>query len=144
MEENGLPASGDGEEACWAVVLLSSTYDFPFCFPFVSMMMKVTTFCLGSSFSDLQEAIKKTVMLTLVFWVFYLRLSFLYALFLLHVLFFFYFFWVSFFFFCSLIFSPFGRLPLPGFYKARDNLGGGNGWQNWCGALHLMEKRLCL
>jgi hypothetical protein len=53
MEENGLPASGDGKEACSAVVLLSSAYDFPFCFPFVSVMMKVLAFCLSSSFSDL-------------------------------------------------------------------------------------------
>jgi hypothetical protein len=53
MEENGLPASGDGKEACSAVVLLSSAYDFPFYFPFVFVMMKVLAFCLSSSFSDL-------------------------------------------------------------------------------------------
>jgi len=53
MDENDLPASGDGKEACRAVVLLSSAYDFPFCFPFVFVMMKVTVLCLGFSFSDL-------------------------------------------------------------------------------------------
>ncbi|KAI5581126.1 hypothetical protein BDE02_08G200600 [Populus trichocarpa] len=100
MEENGLPASGDGEEACSAVVLLSSAYDFPFCFPFVSVMMKVTAFCFGSSFSDLQEAIKKTVTLTLVFWVFCLRLSLFFSVCSLFFCF------SGFPFFCSLIFSP--------------------------------------
>jgi hypothetical protein len=41
------------------VVLLSSAYDFPFCFPFASVMMKVPAFCSGSSFSDLQEAMRR-------------------------------------------------------------------------------------
>uniref|UniRef100_A0A3N7FXU0 Transmembrane protein n=1 Tax=Populus trichocarpa TaxID=3694 RepID=A0A3N7FXU0_POPTR len=39
------------------------------------------------------------------------------------------FFFSGFPFFCSFIFSPSARLPLPGFYKARDGPGGCNGWQ---------------
>jgi hypothetical protein len=45
----------------------------PFCFPFVSMMMKVTACCLGSFFLWFAGGIEETTMLMLVFLGFFVR-----------------------------------------------------------------------
>jgi hypothetical protein len=65
--ENGLPTSGGREEACRTAILFSSVYACSFCFPFVSVMMKVTACCSGSSFLWFAGGIEETVLLSWFF-----------------------------------------------------------------------------
>ena len=127
MEENGLPASGDGEEACSAVVLLSSAYDFPFCFSFCFCDDEGDDFLFGFFFfwfagGDQEDGDVNVGLLGFL-------LAFV-SVFALCAVFFSVFLGFLFLLLGSPFFSsslPPARLPLPSFYKARDSPGGGNG-----------------
>ena len=101
----------------------------PFCFPFASMMMKVTAGCLGSFWftggdwedGDVNVGFSGFLCLRLSLFfgsVYFLSLCFL-GIFLC----------LPRFFFSP---SPFARSPLLSLYRASGSLGGGNGWPPKC------------